>query len=137
MTKIGDKEFKKYGEGVWKKEEAFKEEFKRLSKERNLQRRPQEPNTQNKRRKLSEGTYKGQSDSWGKPERSEDVKSRKEEEKENISNIHQKKKYKQSKIGEKLRSKKSGPEVQGECLVEADDESGGAGRMPWWREECT
>ena len=71
-----------------------------MRKERNLERRT-EPNRQNKRRKINETEYEEVKENWGRPDRKESGEKRTNDDTENPP----KKKMRQTKIGEKFRSK--------------------------------
>ena len=60
MTKLGDKEYKKYGEELSQekfREDMIQEKIQRLRKGKNLERRPVEAKSENKRRKLNSTNY--------------------------------------------------------------------------------
>ena len=82
MTKLGDKEYKKYGEDIRKektREDLIEEKIQRLRKERNMERRTAEANTENKRRKLNENEYEENNITKGRPEKKGSEKRNKEE----------------------------------------------------------
>ena len=71
MTKIGEKEFEKYGKEKMeekKKEEIIEGKITKLRKARNARRKETPTNLANKRRKLDRDTYIENLDRWGRPE---------------------------------------------------------------------
>ena len=71
MTKIGEKEFEKYGKEKMeeiKKEEIIEGKITKLRKARNARRKETPKNLANKRRKLDRDTYIENLERWGRPE---------------------------------------------------------------------
>ena len=102
MTKLGEKEYEKFGKEKYLekiKDDIIDEKIRKLRKARNLDRRPQEYNIENKRRKIDEeNSYEEKKGDWGKP-------SEKKAEKrvnEDAGNEKKKKKMKQTKIGDNI-----------------------------------
>ena len=102
MTKLGEKEYEKFGKEKYLekiKDDIIDEKIRKLRKARNLDRRPQEYNIENKRRKIDEeNSYEEKKGDWGKP-------SEKKAEKrvnEDAENEKKKKKMKQTKIGDNI-----------------------------------
>ena len=104
MTKLGDREYKKYGEEMKEekiREEIIEEKIARMRKERNKERKPQEQNKENKRRKLNKTEYEEKTTSNGRPEKKVEGEKRREE--EEVVTQPKPKKMKQMKIGETVK----------------------------------
>ena len=105
MTKIGDKEFEKYGKEILeekKKEEIIEGKITRLRKARNALRKETPKNIANKRRKLDRDTYIENLERWGRPEMTISKKRTDENEEDGEP---PKKRYRQTKIDDNWKTK--------------------------------
>ena len=105
ITKLGETEYEKFGKEKMmekRQDEVVEEKIRKLRKAKNVERRPQDHNVENKRRKLENSDYEEQKGCWGRP--GEKKPEKRAEEKEKIENPKIKK-MKQTKLGEKIPRK--------------------------------
>ena len=91
-----------------RQDEVVEEKIRKLRKAKNVERRPQDHNVENKRRKLENSEYEEQKGCWGRP--GEKKPEKRAEEKEKIENPKIKK-MKQTKLGKKIPRKPTPAEM--------------------------
>ena len=124
MTKLGDTEYKKYGEELRKeksRDDMIEEKIQRLRKEKNLERRPVEANSENKRRKLNSTNYEEKKTSNGRPEKKDGGEKRNKDEEEKTQ--PEKKRMKQMKIGDKFNTTSAEKPLEPEDEKVTDEEN--------------